>query len=95
MDKNEIFSHIDHTQLKAFATWDAIKKLCDEAAEYHTASVCIPPNYIARVKEAYGDKINELVTGTDDIASTWDAFFEENRGMWEPLLNELNEHFGY
>ena len=44
---------------------------------------------------AYGDKINELVTGTDDIASTWDAFFEENRGMWEPLLNELNEHFGY
>ena len=58
MDKHEIFSHIDHTQLKAFATWDAIKKLCDEAAEYHTASVCIPPNYIARVKEAYGDKIN-------------------------------------
>lgn len=58
MKKEEIFCHIDHTQLKAFATWDMIKKLCDEAAEYHTASVCIPPNYIARVKEAYGDKVN-------------------------------------
>lgn len=58
MKKEEIFSHIDHTQLKAFATWDMIKTLCDEAALYHTASVCIPPNYIARVKEAYGDQIN-------------------------------------
>lgn len=43
----------------------------------------------------YQDKINELVTGTDDIASSWDSFLEENRGMWEPLLNELNEHYGY
>lgn len=58
MKKQEMFAYIDHTQLKAFATWDMIKKLCDEAAEYHTASVCIPPNYIARVKEAYGDRIN-------------------------------------
>lgn len=58
MKKEEIFSHIDHTQLKAFATWDMIKKLCDEAVRYHTASVCIPPNYIARVKETYGDSIN-------------------------------------
>lgn len=58
MKKEEIFQHIDHTQLKAFATWDMIKNLCDEAVRYHTASVCIPPNYIARVKEAYGDSVN-------------------------------------
>lgn len=58
MDTKEILSHIDHTLLKAFATWEDIKKLCDEAVEYQTASVCIPPCYISRIKEAYGDNIN-------------------------------------
>ena len=33
------------------------RKLCDEALEYHTASVCIPPSYVSRVKEYVGDKI--------------------------------------
>jgi deoxyribose-phosphate aldolase len=58
MTKSEILSHIDHTQLKAFSTWEDIKKLCDEAVEYQTASVCIPPSYIERIKKTYGDKIN-------------------------------------
>lgn len=58
MTKQEILSHIDHTQLKAFCTWEDIKALCDEAIAYQTASVCIPPSYIARIKETYGDKIN-------------------------------------
>lgn len=53
MDKKEILSHIDHTQLKAFATWEDLVKLCDEAVEYQTASVCIPPAYISRVHEKY------------------------------------------
>lgn len=57
MDIKEILKHVDHTQLKAFATWEDIKKLCDEAIEYNTASVCIPPSYIKRVKKEYGDKI--------------------------------------
>ena len=57
MDIKEILKHVDHTQLKAFATWEDIKKLCDEAMEYNTASVCIPPSYIKRVKKEYGDKI--------------------------------------
>mgnify|MGYP001014333594 CR=1 FL=1 len=54
----EILAHVDHTQLKAFADWEDIRKLCEEAIRYHTASVCIPPCYIKRVKEAFGDKIN-------------------------------------
>ena len=53
MTKQEILRHIDHTQLKAFCTWEDIKKLCDEAIEYNTASVCIPPSYIERIKETY------------------------------------------
>lgn len=53
-----MLKYVDHTQLKAFATWEDIKKLCDEAMEYHTASVCIPPTYIKRVHDMYGENIN-------------------------------------
>lgn len=55
MDRKEILSHVDHTQLKAYATWEDIKKLCEEAVELHTASVCVPPCYVKRIKEAYPD----------------------------------------
>lgn len=55
MENQEILSHIDHTQLKAYATWEDIDKLCRQAAAYHTASVCIPPCYIRRVREVYPD----------------------------------------
>ena len=58
MTNQEILGHIDHTQLKPFATWEDIVKLCEEAVEYRTASVCIPPAYIKRVHDAYGDKLN-------------------------------------
>ena len=58
MTKKDILHHIDHTQLKAFATWEDIQKLCEEAITYETASVCIPPCYIKRVHDTYGEKIN-------------------------------------
>lgn len=58
MNLREIAHYVDHTVLKAFATWEDIRKLCDEAIEYKTASVCIPPSYIKRVKDTYGNKIN-------------------------------------
>lgn len=35
----------DHTLLKVDATWEQIRTLCDEAVQYGTASVCIPPSY--------------------------------------------------
>ena len=40
---------IDHTLLKAFATKDEIKKLCEEAIKYDFMSVCVNP---ANVEEA-------------------------------------------
>ena len=58
MTTQEILKHVDHTQLKAYATWEDIVKLCDEAIEFQTASVCVPPAYIRRIHEAYGDKVN-------------------------------------
>ena len=51
MTKEQLFSYVDHTQLKAFATWADIQKLCDEAVEYKTASVCVPPCYIKRIAD--------------------------------------------
>ncbi|MBR1860617.1 MAG: deoxyribose-phosphate aldolase [Lachnospiraceae bacterium] len=53
MTNEEMLSHVDHTLLKAFAKWEDIEKLCREAVEYKCASVCIPPNYIARVHNAF------------------------------------------
>lgn len=57
MTIQEMLAHVDHTQLKAFATWEDIQKLCEEAVKYRTASVCIPPAYVKRVKETYGDAL--------------------------------------
>lgn len=58
MTKQEMLGHVDHTQLKAFATWEDIARLCDEAIEFKTASVCVPPAYIRRIYDTYGDKVN-------------------------------------
>lgn len=58
MTDREILRHIDHTQLKPFAAWSDIEKLCDEAVKYKTASVCIPPTYVKQVHDAYGEKVN-------------------------------------
>lgn len=57
MTNKEIAHYIDHTLLKPVCTWDQIKELCEEAIRYETASVCIPPCYIKRVKDTFGDKI--------------------------------------
>ena len=54
--------YIDHTLLKAFATKDEIKKLCDEAKEYDFKSVCVNP---ARVYEA-----KELLDGSGVLVCT-------------------------
>ncbi len=58
MEAREILSRVDHTQLKAFATWEDMVKLCEEAITYQTASVCVPPAYIKRIHDTYGEKIN-------------------------------------
>lgn len=58
MNRQEILSHIDHTLLKAFSTWEDIQLLCDEALKYKTASVCIPQTYVKRVRKKYGEDIN-------------------------------------
>src|ERR687894_834969 len=38
---------IDHTLLKPDATRGEIEKLCREAAEFHFATVCVNPTWVA------------------------------------------------
>ena len=55
MENAFILSHVDHTLLKPTASWSEIEQLCNEAIEYKTASVCVPPYYISRIRKAFPD----------------------------------------
>ncbi len=57
MDKKKILSAVDHTLLSQTTRWEEIKKICDDAVSYGTASVCIPPSYVKRAKEYLGDRM--------------------------------------
>ena len=57
MDIKEILRRCDHTQLSVTATWTDIKSLIDDGIKFETASVCIPPCYVADAKKYAGDKI--------------------------------------
>jgi deoxyribose-phosphate aldolase len=57
MTNQEILSHIDHTLLKASASWQEIETLCEEAIKYKTASVCIPPSYVRSIYDAFGREL--------------------------------------
>ena len=49
----ELLTYVDHTLLRPIATWDEIKVICEDALAYHTASVCIPPDFVASAHNAY------------------------------------------
>ena len=51
-----IAQYIDHTILKQTTILADIEKVCDEAKEYRFAAVCVPPYFVADVKQ--------LVTGS-------------------------------
>lgn len=57
MEPKDILARVDHTLLKPTATWEQIEKLCDEAIELKTASVCIPPSFVKRAAEMYGNRL--------------------------------------
>lgn len=91
MKTQEILSHVDHTLLKAFATWEDIQALCEEAIKYQTASVCVPPCYIKRIHDTYKDKINICtVVGFPLGYSATKAKLAEVRQALEDGVNEVD-----
>lgn len=53
----KFLKHVDHTLLKATADWASIQQLVEEAVEFETASICIPPSYVKPVFEKYGEEV--------------------------------------
>ena len=51
MEERNIAKYIDHTLLKANATEAQIRRLCEEASEYHFASVCVNTCYVPLAAE--------------------------------------------
>lgn len=91
MNNEKLLSYIDHTQLKAVATWEDIKTLCDEAIKYKTASVCVPPTYIDRIHQEYGNKINICsVVGFPLGYSVTEAKIAETKKALEEGANEVD-----
>ena len=91
MTIEEMLGKVDHTQLKAFATWEDIRKLCDEAVKYHTASVCVPPSYVKRSHETYGEQINICtVVGFPLGYSVTEAKLAETRKALEEGCGEID-----
>jgi len=57
MTYRDVLSKVDHTLLKQQATWEQIKQICDDAAAYGTASICIPPSYVKQCAEYLNGKV--------------------------------------
>lgn len=57
LSDQDILRHVDHTLLSATATWAQIQQLCEQAIQYKTASVCVPPSYIRRIHEQFGEQL--------------------------------------
>lgn len=57
MDLKRILRSVDHTLLSTTATTKDIFRLCDEAKEYKTASVCIPPAFVSAASEYCEGKV--------------------------------------
>lgn len=57
MTRQEILQRVDHTLLKADATKDDIKRICEEAMANNTASICINPAYIEYAVGIMGNRV--------------------------------------
>ena len=90
MNNQEILKHVDHTQLKAFASREDIRKLCDEAMRLGTASVCVPPCYIRWIRENYPDLTICTVVGFPLGYSVTAAKEEETRQALSDGADEVD-----
>ena len=57
MEVKDILKYCDHTLLSQTATWEEIKTVLDDGIKYETASVCIPPSYVAKAKDYAGNNL--------------------------------------
>lgn len=91
MTAQEILNKVDHTLLKQTATWEQIRKICDDAIVNHTASVCIPPCYVKRAKEYVKDQMKICtVIGFPNGNMTTETKVFETRDAVEKGADEID-----
>ena len=85
IDTERILGACDHTLLKQEAGFEDIKKLIDEAVDYKTASVCIPPCFVKEASEyAQGrTKICTVIGFPNGYNTTEVKVFETSRAVDE------------
>ncbi len=90
MKREELFHYVDHTALKAYVTWEEIRKLCREAVQYGMASVCIPGSYVKRAHEAFPDLNICTVVGFPLGNTSTHAKLEETRQALADGASEID-----
>jgi len=63
MELKTILAHVDHTLLSPKAGWEEIRAIIDDGIRYRTASVCIPPSFVARAAVYAAGRV-PVCTGT-------------------------------
>jgi deoxyribose-phosphate aldolase len=83
MKKEAILSAVDHTLLSPTATKAEIVALCDEAIRFGTASVCVPPSYVAIAKDHVADqmKVCTVIGFPNGYASTAVKVYETKEAV--------------
>ncbi len=79
-----ILSKVDHTLLSQSADWEQIKKLCDEAMEYNTASVCIAPSFVKKAAKYLKDspvKVCTVIGFPNGYSTTEVKVFEAQKAI--------------
>jgi len=90
MEKQSVFSRVDHTLLKATAVWPEIEKLCQEALTYGMATVCIPPSFVKRAKASFPDLKVCTVIGFPLGYNTQEVKVQEARQALQDGADEID-----
>jgi deoxyribose-phosphate aldolase len=59
-----VAGYIDHTILKPVTVMNDVRKLCNEAAEYQFAAVCVPPPFVKASKNILAETNVQVATVT-------------------------------
>lgn len=86
----KINQYIDHTNLKADAKFDDIKKLVDEAIEHDFYSVCVNSSYVKFIKDYKKDVKIAAVVGFPLGAMSKDAKVFEAKSAIEDGASEID-----
>ena len=65
MQVSEILSHVDHTQLKAFATWEDIQKLCERIIIINNGEIVTDDSMMEIRRKYFTKKIIKLRTNCE------------------------------